>query len=78
MRGLNSSIAPLSYYSVAMGFLTWSADIGRLDPNLVTGIRLVAGICVKGVTCLTRLVMERGFVGLEWGTEGLVPNTLLG
>jgi hypothetical protein len=58
-----------------MGILTRSAHVGRLGPNLVTGDKLVAGICAKGVTCLTRLVMERGFVGLDWGLEGLVPNT---
>jgi hypothetical protein len=63
-------ISPLSYYSVAMGILSWSAKVGGLGPNLVTGNRLVAGICVKGVTHLTRLLVERGFVGLEWGLEG--------
>jgi hypothetical protein len=61
-----------------MRILTQSAHVGRLGPNLVTGNRLVAGICVKGVTHLTPLVMERGFVGLERGLEGLVPNIFLG
>jgi hypothetical protein len=70
MRGLNSWISPLSYYSVAMGILTWSAhDLERLGHNLVTGNRLVADNCVKRVTSLTRLVMERGFMGLEWGLD---------
>jgi hypothetical protein len=68
-------ISPLSFYSVAMEILTQSAHVGRLGPKLVIGNRLVAGICVKGVTRLTRLAMERGFVGLEWGLEGLVPNS---
>ncbi len=71
-------IPPLSYYSVVIGNLTWSAQVRRLGPNIMTGNRLVAGICVKGVTRLTRLVMERGFVGLEWGPEGLVPNIDIG
>jgi hypothetical protein len=66
VRVLNSSISPLSYYSVAMGILTWYAHVGRLGPNLVTGNRLLTGICVRGGTRLTRLVMERGSVGLEW------------
>ncbi len=74
MRGLNSLISPLSYYSVAVAILTQFTHVRRLVLNLVTGKRLVAGICIKGVTRLTRLVMERGFMGLEWGLEGLVPN----
>jgi hypothetical protein len=61
-----------------MGILTQSTHVGRLGPNPVTGNRLVVGIYVKGVTHLTRLVMGRGFVGLEWGLEGLVRNPLLG
>jgi hypothetical protein len=61
-----------------MGILTFSAHVRKLGPTLLTGNRLVAGICLKGVTHLIRLVMERGFVGLEWGLEGLVPNRLCG
>jgi hypothetical protein len=53
-----------------MGILTWSAHVGRLGPNLVTGNKLVAGNCVKGVTHLTRLFTEKGFMGLEWELEG--------
>jgi hypothetical protein len=62
-----------------MGIFTWSAHVRALGLSIVPGIRLVSGGGDSDVTGLTRSVMEKLFVGQNWGLSGrLVPNTLLG
>jgi hypothetical protein len=54
MRELNSSISPLSYYSVAAGAFTWSVHVRLGGAGVVFDILPVIGFCDIGVIGLTR------------------------